>query len=113
MSLVATSQKYYRVITLKKLIQKLFKKYKLNPAVHFDVWICGYYPNDGEDTIDKDNPWACCHFYGYKRTKFDSTDIFQWLEFEVEDYEFEISEESEYWLFVKLCDINADFSRGK
>lgn len=111
MNLVATSQNHYRITTLKKLIHKLFNKYKLDPTVHFDVWICGYYPNGKEDTIDKENPWACCHFYGYKRTKTDATDVFQWLEFEVEDYEFTITEKHEYWLFVKLCDINTNFNR--
>ena len=107
MSLVTTSQKHYHVTTLKKLIQKLFKKYTLDPTVHFDVWICGYYPNGKDDTINKTDPWACCHFEGYERT--DGNDVFQWFEFEVEDYEFEITETSEYHLYVKLCDIKANF----
>lgn len=111
MKLIATSKKYYRITTLKKLIQKLFKKYQLNPTTHFDVWICGYYPNGKEDTINKDDPWACCHFEGYERT--DGNDVFQWFEFEVEDYEFEITETPEYHLYVKLSDINANFSRGQ
>ena len=104
-----SSNKHYRIVTLKQLIKNLFKKYKLNAGVHFDVWICGCYPDGKEDRIDKDNPWACCHFYGFNNTKIDSTDVFQWLEFDVEDYEFEIA--NEYWLCVKLCDIDADFRR--
>lgn len=107
MNVVATSQKYYRITTLKKLIRKLFKKFELDPTVHFDVWICGYYPNGKEDTIKKHNPFACCHFCGFKRTVKDPTNVFKWLEFKVEDYEFEIG--SEYHLYVKLCDINANF----
>lgn len=111
MILSAKSKKRYRITTLKRLIQRLFKKYKLNPTVHFDVWICGYCQNEKDDIIDKDNPWACCHFNGYKKTKVDATDVFQWLEFEVEDFEFVITEKPEYWLYVKLLDINANFNR--
>lgn len=107
MSIIATSKKYYRLVTLKKLIQTLFKKYNLNNDIHFDVWICGYCPNGKADTIKKDDPWACCHFESYERT--DGNDVFQWLEFEVEDYEFEITETPEYRLYVKLCDINGNF----
>ncbi|MDE6060500.1 MAG: hypothetical protein K2G31_03420 [Clostridia bacterium] len=107
MSLVASSQKHYRIITLKQLIQQLFKKYKLSTDVHFDVWICGYYPNG--NIINKDNPWACLHFFGFNDEKIDGTDVFQWLEFDVEDFEFEIT--YEYRLYVKLCDINANFKR--
>lgn len=97
-------------MSLKDLIQYLFKEYKLSSTAHFDVMICGYCSNEKVSVLDKDNPWACCHFYGYERTKTDVTDVFQWLEFEVEDFEFEIRI-SEYWLYVKLVGINADFRR--
>lgn len=93
--------------TLKQLIQRLFKKYKLSPDVHFDVWICGV---DNNEVINKENPFDCCHFNSYEKSKpKDYTDIYRWLEFEVEDYQFEITELPQYWLFVKLDGINKPF----
>lgn len=92
----------YKIVTLKKLIKFLFKKYGLKKNTHFNVWICGYYENEEADIIDSDNPFYCCHFNKFKRSK-DGTDIFQWLEFDVEDYKFEAN--SEYRLYVKLCSI--------
>lgn len=106
-SLITSYKKHYRVITLRQLIQQLFKKYNLSEDVHFDVWICGYCQD--ENKIDKDNPWSCCHFYGFNDSKIDGTDVLQWLEFDVEDFEFEIS--YEYWLYVKLCDLNSNFKQ--
>lgn len=93
--------------TLKQLIQKLFKKYVLSSDVHFDVWICG---EDNNGVIDKDNPFSCCHFFGYEKSQpVDGTDVYKWFEFEVEDYKFEIIELPQYWLFVKLDGINKRF----
>lgn len=93
--------------TLKQLIQRLFKKYKLSSDVHFDVWICGV---DNNEVIDKEKSFDCCHFHNYEKSKpKDYTDIYRFLEFEVEDYQFEIIESPEYWLFVKLDGINKPF----
>lgn len=89
--------------TLKQVIQSLFKTHNLNKNTHFDVWICGL--NESEE-IDTQNPYFCCHFIAYKNSK-DGTDVFKWLNFEVEKYNFEIIDyPEEYHLFVKLVDIN-------
>ena len=90
------------MILLEQLINKLFKKHHLNQNRHFDVWICDY-ADENQSIIDRDNPYKCCHYYGSDSPR-DSTDIYKWLKFEVEDYEFEITG-NEYWLFVKLDDL--------
>lgn len=96
--------------TLDQLICKLFKQYDLSTNVHFDIWICDY--NDETQTkINRDEPLVCCHYEGYPSPQ-NATEIYKWLRFEVEDYEFEITAHHEYHLFVKLVDLPLVRSQG-
>lgn len=88
------------LLTLNRLISKLFKQYGLNPYVHFDVWICDY-ADEAQSEINRDEPLVCCHYEDYPFPE-EATEIYKWLRFEVEDYEFEITVHNEYHLFVKL-----------
>lgn len=71
--------------------------------MHFEVWICDYF-DETQSKLDRNEPLVCCHYEGYPSSQ-DGVEIYKWLRFEVEDYEFEITDRYEYHLFVKLVDL--------